>query len=95
MIYKQNLKWKIYMCILLPKWYKNKDNLHTQFLEYIQNCDVKHMSFFQYHLAPSHIWYEADKTMIYGTKKAKASVTPWGYRDRLGKLWATGENWYV
>ena len=28
-------------------------NLHTQFLEYMQNCDVKQMSFFQYHVAPS------------------------------------------
>ena len=27
--------------------------------------DVNRISFFQYDVSPSNIWYEADKTMIY------------------------------
>ena len=40
------------------------------------------------------IWgYDILETLAYGTTKTKASVAPWGYRARLRKLWATGENW--
>ena len=44
---------------------------------------------------PYMIWslkyYHISGTLAYGAAKTKASVTPWGYRARLGKIWATGK----
>ena len=37
--------------------------------------------------------YNISEILEYGTARTKASVAAWGYRARLGKLWATGENW--
>ena len=38
-------------------------------------------------------WENSDiLEIVDGIANTKASVAPWGYRDRLGKLWASGED---
>ena len=48
---------------------------------------------------PNMVWgwkdFDISEILSYGTTSTNASVTPWGYGDRLGKVLATGENWWV
>ena len=41
--------------------------------------------------------YDSDISEIlsYGKTNTKDSVSPWGYRSRIEKVWATGENWWL